>query len=254
MIIYKITNKINSKVYIGQTVRTLEERISEHRRNKNCIMYKAFEKHGFRNFKFEIIDEASNINELNQKEINWINFYNCLSPIGYNQCEGGCNTLGYHHREDSKQKMSEHKKGRYTKEENHFYGKTHTDKQKAKWSEQRKGRVLSDEWKENLKKSHVTRKVKNLDTGEIFDTVKEAGEKYSIEPTHITRVCRGKRKSTGGYRWSYTDTDKSEFDETRKCLYCGNEFIINKYSTMSCCSDSCKSKNAYKNKKNKITS
>ena len=45
-----------------------------------------------------------------------------------------------------------------------------------------------------------------IETGEIFDTIIKAAEKYNIKATHITRVCKGKRKSTGGYHWQYVDT------------------------------------------------
>ena len=48
MIIYKITNNVNGKIYIGQTVRTLEERLSEHKRKKVSLISKAFDKYGLR--------------------------------------------------------------------------------------------------------------------------------------------------------------------------------------------------------------
>ena len=72
MIIYKITNKINSKVYIGQTIHTLNYRKNQHlkcARNyiDNCrLLNKALRKYGFDNFKWEIIDETSNQEELNK--------------------------------------------------------------------------------------------------------------------------------------------------------------------------------------------
>ena len=46
MIIYKITNNINNKIYIGQTTRTLEERIAEHKRKRNPLISKAIKKYG----------------------------------------------------------------------------------------------------------------------------------------------------------------------------------------------------------------
>lgn len=47
-------------------------------------------------------------------------------------------------------------------------------------------------------------KVENLDTNEIFNSIKEATEYYNLkDSTHITRVCKGKQKTTGGYRWAY---------------------------------------------------
>lgn len=59
MIIYKITNVINDKVYIGQTVRNLEERMAEHFRHDNTVIDKALKKYGKDAFKIEIIDNQT---------------------------------------------------------------------------------------------------------------------------------------------------------------------------------------------------
>lgn len=191
MIIYKITNKMNGRVYIGQTIRPLEERIKEHKRQKGCIMYKAFKKHGFENFTIEIIDRADTIEELNEKEIYWINHYDSFVN-GYNCCKGGGNTFGYRHTEESKKKMSENQVKKF-KEDNHFFGKHHTEESKELMSKAKKG-----------KPNHKSLGVRNLDTGEEFETIVAACQKYPhIKETHISRVCRGKRKTTGGFRWEY---------------------------------------------------
>lgn len=203
MIIYKITNNVNGKVYIGQTVRTLKERIGEHLRHNNLLVQKAIHKYGVDNFKFKVIDKAKNIDELNKKEMKWIGFYNCLVPFGYNQCIGGDNTIGFHHREESKQAMSIKKSEMYLGENNPFFGKTHSEEQRLKWSKERKGRNLDKAREASIKT--IQRKVLNVETGEIFNSVKEAALKYNLKSTHITRVCRGKRKHTGGFEWKYTD-------------------------------------------------
>lgn len=94
MIIYKITNLINNKIYIGQTIQTLEKRwrrhtwISSIKRDAMAIS-NAIKKYGKENFKIEKIDEVSNIDELNEKEIFYIKEYNSLSPKGYNLSNGG---------------------------------------------------------------------------------------------------------------------------------------------------------------------
>lgn len=206
MIIYKITNNVNGKIYIGQTIRTLEERFTEHKRNKKSLISKAFKKYGIENFTIEQIDTAESIDELNELEFKYIREYDCITPNGYNQCEGGGNTFGYHHSDESKQKMSQNKKGKYAGEENHFYGKHHTEEARRKMSESRKGRIIDDEWKQHLSEaSTVKRQVQNLDTGEIFNSIREAAEYYDLKDTHISRVCKGKRNRTGGFRWGYVD-------------------------------------------------
>jgi group I intron endonuclease len=73
--IYKITNTINNKVYIGQTTRTLTERFKEHLRNcnteskKTMHLYSAMNIYGKENFSISLLEEASTLDELNQKEI-----------------------------------------------------------------------------------------------------------------------------------------------------------------------------------------
>ena len=204
MIIYKMTNKVNGKVYIGQTTRELDERTKEHIRHNEIIVDKAIQKYGIENFTVEQIDLAENIDELNQKEMYWIEHYDCIIPKGYNQCYGGNNTCGYHHKEESKQKMSIKKSQNYIGEGNPFYNKTHSEESRKKMSEARKGlKHLTEEQIKRLRESHHTVKVINVDTGEVFDSIKDAGLKYNIEPTHITRVCKGKRKTCGGDRWEY---------------------------------------------------
>ena len=97
MIIYKATNLINNKVYIGQTINTLEYRKSQHIRDaklrpRNIYFHNAINKYGSDNFTFEIIDTANDINELNKKEAKWIRFYNSTNEkYGYNLDSGGKN-------------------------------------------------------------------------------------------------------------------------------------------------------------------
>ena len=92
-IIYKATNKINGKVYIGQTCRTLKVRRAEHLTDGKCLkyntyFYKAINKYGGDSFVFEEIDKADTKEELNEKEIYWISFYDTFKN-GYNSTVGG---------------------------------------------------------------------------------------------------------------------------------------------------------------------
>lgn len=204
MIIYKATNKINGKVYIGQTVRSLQERMAEHTRHTGTAFDKALNKYGLDAFDVEQIDSATSVDELNQKEIYWIGFYDCVVPNGYNMCEGGGNTKGFHHSEESKRKMAELRAGSFLGESNPFFGKTHSEESRQKMSAKRKGMAhLTPETVQKIRASHHKAKVRNVETGEVFDSVKEAALKYGLKDTHITRVCKGHRKRTGGFRWEY---------------------------------------------------
>ncbi len=106
MIIYKITNLINNKIYIGQTVKTLEQRWKEHlksaKNNDHKHLYQSINYYGKNNFKIEIIDQANSIDELNSKEKYWINYYKSLDPnIGYNNIDGGiANPMNYNNIKD----------------------------------------------------------------------------------------------------------------------------------------------------------
>lgn len=94
MIIYKITNLINNKVYIGKTIKSLEWRFKKHcydaRKNPNTKnhFHRALLFHGIENFKIEQIDSAKTKEELNEKEQYWINYYKA-KELGYNMTYGG---------------------------------------------------------------------------------------------------------------------------------------------------------------------
>jgi group I intron endonuclease len=102
MIIYKIENKINNMIYIGQTIRTMEERIYQHKKRDSYIS-RSLRKYGFDNFDYDIIYNGVDIDDLNEKEIYYIKKYNCIAPNGYNLEIGGKNSQ---HNEISKKKLS----------------------------------------------------------------------------------------------------------------------------------------------------
>ena len=211
--IYKITNLINGKVYIGQTVRDVQERFREHCRHEATAIDKAIKKYGKENFSVEVLCEAKSIGELNELEIKYISLYNSTDRIfGYNMCDGGDNTCGFHHSEQAKEKMRKSRIGMYEGKNNPFYGKHHSSEQIEKWSKERKGRKLTEEWKRNIGKAQE-KQVINLDTGEVFESVTAAAESCGAPATHITRVCRGKRKTSRGYRWAYGNTVPSSNTE-----------------------------------------
>lgn len=91
--IYKIENTINNKVYIGQTVKTLSKRFSQHRNNydkpyfSQLSLYQAFKKYGIENFIFLEIEEIEN-SQLDIREKYWIEYYNSFKD-GYNSTLGG---------------------------------------------------------------------------------------------------------------------------------------------------------------------
>ena len=95
--IYKVTNNINGKVYIGQSIFQIEKRFKEHladsKKPSRCHrpFYDAINKYGQENFSIELIEEIDN-NELNEREKYWITFFR--SYVGFDDCQGYNATLG----------------------------------------------------------------------------------------------------------------------------------------------------------------
>lgn len=95
--IYKITNKINGKAYIGQSIHIEERWTDEKYASKdvkntcyNSTLSKAFRKYGIENFNFEILEECEK-SKLSEREIYYISLYNTHSE-GYNETSGGAGT------------------------------------------------------------------------------------------------------------------------------------------------------------------
>ena len=94
--IYCYTNKVNNKKYIGQT-NNIERRKKQHLQDSlhnydearyKQVFHSAIRKYGIDNFTFEILEECSNRQMANTQENFWINYYNTMTPNGYNNSEG----------------------------------------------------------------------------------------------------------------------------------------------------------------------
>ena len=98
--VYKITNKLNNKCYIGIST-NIENRWEQHKnpynwsRESNKLLYKAFQKYGLNNFNFDIIEECE-VSQLSQKEQFYISYYNSYRN-GYNMTAGGETNQGESH-------------------------------------------------------------------------------------------------------------------------------------------------------------
>lgn len=88
--IYKITNKLTGCAYVGQSIH-IEERLKRHKQcpkeNSHYPLYQDIKSFGLENFHFEILEECS-LDQLNEREIYWISFYDTYFN-GYNQTKGG---------------------------------------------------------------------------------------------------------------------------------------------------------------------
>lgn len=118
MLIYKVTNKLNQQVYIGQTAFTLEKRRAEHEKEalsenrKTVKFHNALLKYGFENFNWEILKECNSQEELDYYETLYIKEFDCLNrDRGYNLKSGG--KLGGCYSEEAREHMGESTKKKW---------------------------------------------------------------------------------------------------------------------------------------------
>jgi group I intron endonuclease len=107
MLIYKITNLVHGRVYIGQTIQSNPKaRWYSHwdyvRKGRKSYLYDSMRKHGMNNFSWEIIDQANSIEELNELEAKWLDHYRAIGEV-YNNREAGGNKK---HSSESIERMS----------------------------------------------------------------------------------------------------------------------------------------------------
>lgn len=200
MIIYLVTNKINGRMYIGQTVKDLDHRKKQHINNAlkgnsdNNYLHNAIIKYRQNNFTWVILhDNITDINLLNRLEIFYIGYYNTFND-GYNLTAGGGGSLGritsqktrnkikksllgFKHSVQTRKNMSKAVKG----VKHPMYGKHHSEKSKRKMSKSRKGKY-------KLGKHPRARAV--VVCGHSFDTVTEAAIYLKIPRGTLTNRLR----------------------------------------------------------------
>ena len=161
--IYKITNKEDGKIYIGQTTQILEDRWRQHKKiGSNCrYLKRAFNKYGIHNFEFKLIcicfDE-----DLDKYEIQYMEKYSSMVPNGYNLRKGG--NSGKHH-EETKKKISDSLKGRtdiFRAKTTNRLGMSHTEETKKKISQALKSRTDIIRHSHQLGKPHTEETKKKI--------------------------------------------------------------------------------------------
>jgi group I intron endonuclease len=146
--IYKITNLITNKIYIGQTTKSIEERfrghikLSKNYSKSNQYIHKSMNKYGIENFIIEEIDIAYSKRELDLKEETYIFNENSMVPDGYNLKTGGYSN-GWC--KESRNKLSEKRLSMHLK---------HSEELKKHWSDMKKGKAKSKEHREKIGLAH----------------------------------------------------------------------------------------------------
>ena len=190
--IYRITNDVNDKFYIGQTIHDIKFRFDRHIKdsttNKNPLnthFARAIRKYGAEHFHIEKIDEAYSQEELTQKEYEWIKKTDATHK-GYNES------------------YAEYKCG----------GNTYASKTNTEMNDIKNKISKANSGKNNGNARAI--KMKNIESGEelFFESVSEAQD-YFNEPHHttFTRRCKGTNLSLYKDKWkiSFTENDYDDF-------------------------------------------
>ena len=199
-IIYMHKNKINNKMYIGQTCQNPPSK-----RWKPCNykgssrFYNAILKYGWINFEHIILKECSSLQEANQQERNFISQYQTTNPeFGYNIMPGGSNKEIPLQVREKMSKNHRNVKGK----NNYFYGKHFKGKEHPFY-----GQHHSNETKQKLKESLLNKNgkaVKRIEENKIFPSAREAARYYNMKTSsHISACCNGKRQTANKFHWEY---------------------------------------------------
>ena len=230
LIVYKYTNKINGKVYIGITSKSLHTRHREHMKSlrDGTYFHNAIKKHGVDAFDLQVIDKAETRDELCQLEKHYIELYKSFAyrddSKGYNCTIGGDGMTGRLGKLNSqygispKERMNEEQYASWLDKINnpsdetrrkiseawkgnkYFLGKKHTEETKKKMSESKKGRIAPNKLK-----------VKQFDLNgnylATFNSLTEATQVMtdSKSSTCICMALKGNKKTAYGYIWKYAE-------------------------------------------------
>lgn len=223
-IIYKITNLINGKIYIGQTIQKFSKRIKDYKgdyKRYNYGIHAAIRKYGFDNFKFEI---------LHTPKIDKLDFYERYlilklkandREFGYNIADGGNSNRVVSEETKLKIKLTrsklpkpnQHIKGKSLSEKHREalkVPKTLTNLQRKQNSERisllHKGKNLKQEHKDKIAESHK-KKISQFTLEDIFiknwDSISEAALGVGVDISSLSGCLNFKQKTCAKSKWKY---------------------------------------------------
>lgn len=235
--VYMHRNKINGKIYVGQTSLKPEKRWQKQGQgyNKQPYFWNAIQKYGWDNFEHEILTTNLSVHEVDKIEQYWISFFKSNNEnFGYNLTAGGHGShylseenlqrkrenanlywasdkglaqakqhsqkmmgennpmYGKHHTEETKRKISESKLG----VKNPNYGKHFSQEHKTKISQSNKGKHNN-----SGEKNPNAKKVICIETGEVYNTIKDASIGAGVSYKTMLRAVKDSDKVVNDCHW-----------------------------------------------------
>lgn len=233
--IYSITNLINNKKYIGQSVDVYtrwrnHKSALKHNRHNNEHLQNAWNTYGSQNFIFEIL-EICNIDEIDDIEQRYIELFDTVnSEYGYNNESGGHENKSLS--EQSRKKIADKHKGRKLTDEHKqkiglaSKGHTLSDDARNKIRDAITGIKRSDQTRERISNGRMgenswrRRSIYCIELNETFWGIEEAHQKYGFNSASLCSHLRGRYKSSGRHpetgeplHWIYTDNLSAELTQ-----------------------------------------
>lgn len=221
MVIYKTTNLVNGRQYIGKSVRNRPSYLGS-----GSILKKAIQKYGKENFVKEIIDKCSSIDELKEREEYWLNYYDAArNPMFYNTHNysygSGIGELatfyGRHHSDDTKNKLIEILSGRQFSDETRKKmskskkGKRFSESHRNKLSESKMGNTNSPRGKDHPNFKGYIICISGIYEGTVV-TRTEAAKLINVCVSDMNKHLYGKRYISGikGTKWSIVNNQNEQ--------------------------------------------
>lgn len=226
--IYKITNKINGHYYIGQSV-DIDKRFREHcfsarhldDKDHNSPIHLAIAKYGKNNFTLELLENCDKT-ELNEREVYWIRLLEATKNGNYNILMGGQYRIKF----DDKPVELYDLTGKYVKtipsatltakelgvSRNSIYGVLHKERPTCKGYQMKYAEDKRTIIKPFISKQGGALRVAQINPTtnqiiKIFNSIAEASRETGADSSTITKVCKGKLKTTKSYKWAYYEEE-----------------------------------------------